>query len=297
MATRISIDVDLTIVDENEELLPGVIEGLKTLKDNGFMLTLWSHGGEDRARMIARKHNLCCFFDGYATKPDLLVDDDTEVLNGLPTVDALNTNAGTRGWKNLSRFSIQLADELDSPSRWEDVPEWIRAMADNRSSVAVQSAMAIWNQRNTYIRWPKKKRLLLPGTTRHPDGNNQHCYDYPEELVRELNDAGLPDDRRNNAPAILVFQLTGGDRPRRPYPSSWAWTIHHIYDGKHPSPNGVPVSRAVSDGKLFSEAAGLVAVHPLADYVATNEPLLAWLLRWEAFNRFRFDPMNIFAPA
>ena len=80
MATRISIDVDLTIVDENETLLPGVVEGLNALKDKGFMLTLWSHGGEDRARMIARKHNLCCFFDGYATKPDLIVDDDPEVL-------------------------------------------------------------------------------------------------------------------------------------------------------------------------------------------------------------------------
>jgi hypothetical protein len=170
-------------------------------------------------------------------------------------------------------------------------------MAESRFNVGVQSSMAIWNQRNTFIRWPRKSRLLLSGVTRHPDGNNQHGYDYPEELVKELNEAGLPDDRRNNAPAILIFQLTGGDRPRRPYPSSWAWTIHHIYDGKHPCQNDVPVPRAVSDGRLFTEAAGLVAVHPLADYVSTSEPLLAWLLRWEAFRRFNFDPMRIFLPA
>ena len=294
MATRISIDVDLTIIDENENLLPGVVEGLKALKDKNYSLTLWSHGGEERARMIARKHNLCCFFDGYATKPDFLVDDDSEVLNGLPTIDALNTKEEPRGWKNLSRFSIQLADELDSVSRWEDVPDWIRAMANNKSKVGIQSAMAIWQQRNTYIRWAKTSRLLMPGVVRHPDGNNPNCYEYPAGLINEILAAGLMVRNYNNDPAISSFLLSGGDRPRRPYPSSWAWTIHHIYDGKHSCPNGAPVPHAVSDGRLFTEAAGLVAVHPLADYVATNESLLAWLLRWEAFRRFNFDPMGVF---
>jgi hypothetical protein len=297
MATRISIDVDLTIVDENEDLIPGVVDGLKALKDKGFMLTLWSHGGEDRARMIARQHHLCCFFDGYATKPDLVVDDAPEVLNGLPAIDARDTKEQPRGWKNISGFLIQLAEELDNKSRFEDAPAWIRAMADNRSNVAVQSAMAIWSQRNTYIRWPKASRLLLPSITRHADGNNPNCYRYPTALIDEILAAGLAVRNYNNDPAIYAFLLSGGDRPRRSHPSSWAWTIHHIYDGKHPCPNGVPVPRAVSDGRLFSEAAGLVAVNPLADYVATNEPLLAWLLRWEAFKRFRFDPMNVFAPA
>ena len=204
MATRISIDVDLTIVDENEELLLGVIEGLKTLKDKGFMLTLWSHGGEDRARMIARKHNLCCFFDGYATKPDLIVDDDPEVLNGLPAIDALDTQEKPRGWKNISGFLVQLSEELDNRSRFEDAPSWIRAMADNRSSVAVQSAMAIWNQRNTYIRWSKANRLLMPGITRHPDGNNPNCYEYPAALITEILAAGLVVRNYNNDPAIYA---------------------------------------------------------------------------------------------
>jgi hypothetical protein len=294
MATRISIDVDLTIIDENENLLPGVVEGLKALKDKSYCLTLWSHGGEERARMIARKHNLDTFFDGYATKPDLLVDDDAEVLNGFPGIDALDTKEKPRAWKSLSRFCIQLADELDNQSSWENVPNWIKSMAENKFDTGVQSAMAIWNQRNTYIRWPRKSRLLLDGVTRHPDGNNQRCYNYSDDLVRELAEAGLPDDRRNNAPAILAFQLAGGDRPRRPYPSSWAWTIHHIYDGQHSGRGNQNVPRAVSDGKLFSEAAGLVAVHPLADYISTNVPLLAWLLRWEAFRRFNFDPMGVF---
>ena len=294
MATRISIDVDLTLINANGELLPGAVEGLKALKSKGYSLTLWSYGGEEYASSVARKHNLESFFESYATKPDVAIDDDFEAISRLPTVDALDKNEQPRGWENLSRFSIQLADEIDNQSRWEDVPDWIRAMADNESDAGVQSAMAIWNQRNTYIRWPKKSRLLLDGMTRHPDGNSQNCYDYPPELVREILEAGLSDDRRNNAPAILAFQLTGGDRPRRPYPSNWGWTIHHIYDGQHLAPTDKTVPRAVVEGKLFTEAAGLVAVHPLADYVATNVPLLAWLLRWEAFCRFQFDPMDVF---
>jgi hypothetical protein len=35
-------------------------------------------------------------------------------------------------------------------------------------------------------------------------------------------------------------------------------------------------------------------LHPLADYVGLNVPLLAWILRRGAFRRFGFDPMNVF---
>jgi hypothetical protein len=61
------------------------------LKAKGYLLTLWSYGGEDRARAMARKHNLCCCFDGYATKPDLVIDDDAEELSRLPVIDAVGT--------------------------------------------------------------------------------------------------------------------------------------------------------------------------------------------------------------
>ncbi|HEY5042364.1 MAG TPA: hypothetical protein VIK53_10210 [Verrucomicrobiae bacterium] len=294
MATRISIDVDFTLINANGELLPGAVEGLNALKDKGYLLTLWSYGGEEYARSIARKHHLCCFFDGYATKPDLVIDDDAEAMSQLPVVDALDTQGNTRHWSQLAKFAIQLADDLDDRTDLENVPPWIQAMAGNRFDVGVQCAMAIWNQRDTYIRWPRRQRLLLSGVTRHPDGNNPNCYTYTPELEAEIVAAGLPIDTRNNGPAILAFQLAGGDRPRRPYPSTWAWTIHHIYDGQHPRQNHESVPRAVADGRLFTEAAGLVAVHPLADYVGMNVPLLAWLLRWEAFRKFNFDPMGIF---
>ncbi len=294
MATSISIDVDLTLINANGELLPGVVEGLKVLKDKGYLLTLWSYGGEEYARSVAKKHKLESFFEGYTTKPDLVIDDDAEALSRLPVVDALDTSGNTRHWSQLAKFASQLADDLDDNTDFENVPPWIRAMAGNRFDVGVQCAMGIWNQRNAYIRWPRRQRLLLDAVTRHPDGNNPNCYTYPPELAAEIVAAGLLIDARNNGPAILAFQLAGGERPRRPYPSTWAWTIHHIYDGQHPRLNQEFVPRAVADGRLFTEAAGLVAVHPLADYVGMNVPLLAWLLRSEAFRRFNFDPMGVF---
>ncbi len=294
MTTRISIDVDLTIVGENEELFPGVVEGLKALKDKGYILTLWSYGGEERARLVAKENNLTQFFDGYACKPDLVIDDDAEMLSQLPTVDALNEKGRPIHWSKLSRFLIDLAEDIDERSLWKDVPTWIQAMTRNKYDVGVQSAVAIWRQRETYIRWPRHKRLLWDGLVRHPGGKSRSCYVYSPDLETEIVQAGYKPDRRNNGPAIHAFQLAGGERPRRPYPSKWGWTIHHIYDGQHRRRRNEPVPRAVKEKQLFTEAAGLVAVHPFADYVAMNVPLLAWLLRWEAFRRFNFDPMNIF---
>jgi hypothetical protein len=284
MATRIAIDVDLTLINEDGELLSGAVNGLRALKTKGYLLTLWSYAGEDYARSVARKHGLCCFFDEHATKPDLAIDDDAEALGQLPVIDPCGTKSNSRDWSHSTRFAIQLAESLDNKSSWKDVPSWIKAMSEgkkNNNNVGVQSAMAIWNQRDTYIRWPKHGRLLWEDVVRRPEP-----YEYPPELEAEILQAGLSPDPRTNGPAILAFQLAGGDRPRRLYPSSWGWTIHHIYDGKHPHPDKRPVPHAIKSGTLFTEAAGLVAVHPLADYVAMSVPLLAWLLRWEAFRRF-----------
>lgn len=297
MATRISIDVDLTLINENGELFPGAVEGLKGLKAKGYLLTLWSYGGEEYARSVAEKHKLKNFFEGYATKPDLVIDDDFEALSQLPTIDM----RVAKNWSQVAERTIKLAEDMDNRTSAQDAPHWIRAMwrgRSNISSVGVQSSIAIWRQRETYFRWPSQKRNLCEeyslNWTRHKDGRKKDCYDYPQQLSDEIAQKGFRVDRRSNGPAIVSFLLAGGERPLRPFPSRWGWTIHHIYDGEHPRfPNG-QVPHAVNDPKLFTDSRGLVAVHPFADYIAMREPLLAWLLRWEAFRRFQFDPMGVF---
>lgn len=61
--------------------------------------------------------------------------------------------------------------------------------------------------------------------------------------------------------------MPGGERPSR-RDSNNEWTIHHIYDGKFPLAIAKPSLRAVNHGDHFTQSAGLVAIHPIADALA-----------------------------
>jgi hypothetical protein len=78
MALNISIDVDGTLLDENEILIPQVREKLLPLKPKGHRLQLWSTAGAEYAYKVAVKHNLTDLFDSYGTKPDVAIDDIPE---------------------------------------------------------------------------------------------------------------------------------------------------------------------------------------------------------------------------
>ena len=155
MATRISIDVDLTLINENGEVLPGAIEGLKSLKAKGYLLMLWSYGGEDYARSVAQKHKLEKFFEGYAAKPDLVIDDDFEAISQLPTIDV----RVAKDWTQIAERTIKLAEDMDNRTSAQDAPHWLKAMWRDRFNVGVQSSFNCKSgvRRETYFRWPKKK--------------------------------------------------------------------------------------------------------------------------------------------
>ena len=72
---NIFIDVDLTLVDAQKRLLHGAREALKRLRDNGCHLFLWSSVGQEYAQKIAALHHLTDLFEGYAAKPDIVIDD------------------------------------------------------------------------------------------------------------------------------------------------------------------------------------------------------------------------------
>jgi hypothetical protein len=114
----------------------------------------------------------------------------------------------------------------------------------------------VWAQRTNFIRWPKHALLFMPGTTR----TNYHKYTAEQKL--RLLSARITPDSRSNGPAIMAYRLAGGERPKRVSPRR-EWSIHHIYDGKFPWPGFVASTHAVNDGLYFTEAAGLVAVHPI----------------------------------
>jgi hypothetical protein len=72
---NVFVDVDLTLVDANGRLLDGAREGLQRLKDEGCHLFLWSTVGLEYARSVATQHQITDLFEGFAAKPDIIIDD------------------------------------------------------------------------------------------------------------------------------------------------------------------------------------------------------------------------------
>jgi phosphoglycolate phosphatase-like HAD superfamily hydrolase len=69
------VDVDLTLVDANGKMLPGAPEALNKLHAKGCHLFLWSTNGADYARKVAGICGVSEMFEGFAAKPDLIIDD------------------------------------------------------------------------------------------------------------------------------------------------------------------------------------------------------------------------------
>jgi phosphoglycolate phosphatase-like HAD superfamily hydrolase len=72
---NIFVDVDLTLIDANGNLLSGASEALATLKNKGCHLFLWSTNGAEYAQKIAKLNGLTNLFEGFAPKPDIIIDD------------------------------------------------------------------------------------------------------------------------------------------------------------------------------------------------------------------------------
>lgn len=72
---NVFVDVDLTLVDLNKQLLPGAKESLERLKASGCHLFLWSTGGAEYCRNIAAAYGLTDLFEGFTAKPDIIIDD------------------------------------------------------------------------------------------------------------------------------------------------------------------------------------------------------------------------------
>src|SRR5882757_4613044 len=72
---NIFVDVVLTLIDANGRLLPEASEALQRLKDRGCPLFLWSTNGAEYAKSVATRYQLLELFEGFAAKPDIIIDD------------------------------------------------------------------------------------------------------------------------------------------------------------------------------------------------------------------------------
>lgn len=146
----------------------------------------------------------------------------------------------------------------------------------------------VWDHKKDFIQWPIEAALLWEGCVR------VRYHKYPNEIKKKLRSEGIRIDSRSNGPAIMSFLLSGGKRPMRTSNPKQEWHIHHVYDGKFQLTNDRRTLRAVQDGRHFTQSAGLVAVHPVAEALADEYFHFAWLLRYESYLRFNYDPDKVF---
>lgn len=145
----------------------------------------------------------------------------------------------------------------------------------------------VWSNKDKYIHWPDKAILLWVGKIR----NKYHKY--PDDIKIKLKSKNIKIDSRSNGPAVNSYLFSGGKRPSRAEGNK-EWSIHHIYDGKFPFMAGKQTLHAVKNGNHFTQSAGLVAIHPIAEALADEIFYFAWVLRQESFKRFNYDPDKIF---
>ena len=86
MPFNISIDVDGTLLDENENVNPQTLELIQQLKTKGHRIQLWSTGGADYAFRKAREKGLADLFDSFGAKPDIAIDDIPESPRPIATI-------------------------------------------------------------------------------------------------------------------------------------------------------------------------------------------------------------------
>jgi phosphoglycolate phosphatase-like HAD superfamily hydrolase len=90
-------------VDTQGRLLDGAREALQRLCDEGCHLFLWSSVGVEYARKVAALHGLTELFEGYASKPDIIIDDMPSTAQA-PFVYSVQDE---RSWESLAERIIE----------------------------------------------------------------------------------------------------------------------------------------------------------------------------------------------
>ena len=191
----------------------------------------------------------------------------------------------------MVKSNLRSKANLSEPCDLSDLNAWFDAEIDKLKRPKVKKVVQTVSENlNEFIEFPEESILLWHGCDR--EGSKYHRYPDSIKVRAKKNDLNL--DGRSNGPAIFSFQLAGGTRPDR-WGSSNSWSTHHLYSGKYPYVAQEDTLHAVKSGKHFTQSAGLVAVHPIADAMCDEFPSFAWYLRAKAFLRFGYDPDSVFS--
>lgn len=118
------IDVDLTLIDIDDKLLPGVEDGLRWMAiTKGYKLYCWSAGGEDYARRMLAKNGILHFFRDVFDKPDGIIDDSPEHLLNPHRVIKINRKDD---WTRIKDLIFRKDTSLSGKEEDEEIPNGIR---------------------------------------------------------------------------------------------------------------------------------------------------------------------------
>ena len=194
-----------------------------------------------------------------------------------------------------SSFNLGSPNQIQACCAHGDLRQWF----DNESAAindkAIRQVVSLLaDNLDAFVRFPKRAVLLWQGCDRiAPEGKRQKYHKYPALIKAEAKKIQVPLDTRPNGPAIASFVFARGERPVR-FGSTNAWSIHHIYSGKFPYLGRTDSLHGQKSGMHFTQSAGLIAVHPLADALSDEFPAFSWLLRAYAFQKFGYDPDSVF---
>jgi hypothetical protein len=182
-------------------------------------------------------------------------------------------------------YNLASPNGIGEPCDLTDLDGWFaRELAQVPNPAERQVLQVVAGELDVFVRWASEAVLLWPGCDRVPK-----YHSFPVHLKEMAKSAGVALDKRQNGPAVVAFLLAGGTRPKR-FGSSNAWSIHHLYSGKFPYLGRKETTHAAKESDHFTQTAGLVAAHPVADALVDEFPFFAWLLRAEAYRRFGYDP-------
>jgi hypothetical protein len=192
-------------------------------------------------------------------------------------------------------YNLSSPNGIVEPCDLTDLEGWFARELTQVPNPAERNVLKIVaDDLDSFVRWASEAILLWPGCDRvPPPGKKQKYFSFPMHIRQMAKSLGVQLDTRPNGPAIAAFLLAGGTRPER-FGSSNAWSIHHLYSGKFPYFRRDETTYAAKECKHFTQSAGLVAAHPVADALVDEFPFFAWLLRAEAYRRFGYDPDSAF---
>ena len=193
-------------------------------------------------------------------------------------------------------MSYNLSDKRpDAEIDVKNILSWFESEIKNQEDQLQEIMKILFRNIDKFCKYPIKALLLWEDCDRIPQlGKKIKYHIYPDSIKTKAKEECISLDARPNGPAIAAFTFARGERPER-YGSRNKWHIHHLYSGKFPYAIKENTLHAVKNGLHFTQSAGLVALHPLADALVDECPAFAWFLRYKSYDKFGYDPDNVFS--